>query len=271
MNGNAPREVLVIDDDPWVRVLVDRLLGAQGFRVSSAPDGATALGAVERGFHGVVVLDVNLPDIDGSQLLRRLRAAAPEIPVILLTGRASTELAVESIREGAFDFVEKVQLAGRLPNAVEHAWRQLEAVGQQSPFAGIVARSPAMRQVFRAVMNALPSRVPVLIRGESGTGKELVARALHANGPRRDGPFVAINCAGIPDNLLEAELFGYERGAFTGAATRKLGRFDLARHGTLFLDEIGDMPVTLQAKLLRVLQEGEFTRLGGVEIGRAHV
>ncbi len=263
-------EVLVIDDDPWIRVLVERLLQSRGHRVRTAEDGAGAFAAIQGGFSGVIVLDVNLPDVDGSQLLRQLRTLAPEIPVILLTGQASTDLALDSIREGAFDFVEKVQLAQRLPVAVEHASRQLESASQAS-FAGIVARSSAMRAVFRAVQNAVASRVPVLVRGESGTGKELIARALHANGPRRDGPFVAINCAGIPDSLLEAELFGYERGAFTGATARKLGRFDLARQGTLFLDEIGDMPLGLQPKLLRVLQEGEFTRLGGVETLQADV
>ena len=260
----AGTEVLVIDDDPWIRALVERLLKARGHTVRTAEDGAGAFAALRSGFSGVVVLDVNLPDADGSQVLRQIRGLAPEIPVILLTGRASTDLAVDAIREGAFDFVEKAHLAQRLPASVDHAFRQLDAA-RQTTFAGIVARSPAMRAVFRAVQSAVSSRVPVLVRGESGTGKELVARALHTAGPRRDGPFVAINCAGIPDSLLEAELFGYERGAFTGATARKLGRFDLARNGTLFLDEIGDMPLGLQPKLLRVLQEGEYTRLGGVE------
>ncbi len=265
MQGSTGRHVLVIDDDPWIRVLVERLLGARGYIVRSVSDGAGAIEALGAGFVGVVVLDVNLPDIDGTQLLRQIRLVAPETPVILLTGQASTDLALDSIRDGAFDFVDKVQLAARLPDAVDHARHQLESAAQSAPFAGIVARSTAMRGVFRAVQSALPSRVPVLIRGESGTGKELIARALHVNGPRRDGPFVAVNCAGIPDNLLEAELFGYEKGAFTGATARKLGRFDMARRGTLFLDEIGDMPMGLQPKLLRVLQEGEFVRLGGVE------
>jgi DNA-binding NtrC family response regulator len=271
MQGTTGRDVLVIDDDPWIRVLVERLLGARGYAVRSVADGAGALAALNDGFAGVVVLDVNLPDIDGTRLLRQIRLAAPDMPVILLTGQASTDLALDSIRDGAFDFVDKVQLAARLPDAVDHARLQLESAAQSAPFAGIVARSASMRGVFRAVQSALPSRVPVLIRGDSGTGKELIARALHVNGPRRDGPFVAVNCAGIPDNLLEAELFGYEKGAFTGATARKLGRFDMARRGTLFLDEIGDMPMGLQPKLLRVLQEGEFVRLGGVETLSADV
>ncbi|MES2638009.1 MAG: sigma-54 dependent transcriptional regulator [Myxococcota bacterium] len=271
MQGTTGRDVLVIDDDPWIRVLVERLLGARGYAVRSVADGAGALAALNDGFEGVVVLDVNLPDIDGTRLLRQIRLAAPDMPVILLTGQASTDLALDSIRDGAFDFVDKVQLAARLPDAVDHARLQLESAAQSAPFAGIVARSASMRGVFRAVQSALPSRVPVLIRGDSGTGKELIARALHVNGPRRDGPFVAVNCAGIPDNLLEAELFGYEKGAFTGATARKLGRFDMARRGTLFLDEIGDMPMGLQPKLLRVLQEGEFVRLGGVETLSADV
>jgi DNA-binding NtrC family response regulator len=265
MQSGAGQRVLVIDDDPWIRVLVERLLGTRGYEVVSAADGAGARAALAEGFDGVVVLDVNLPDVDGSQLLRQLRVAAPDMPVILLTGQASTDLALDSIREGAFDFLEKTQLTSRLPAAVDAAHQTRANSTASSSFAGIVARSPAMRAVFRAVQSALPSRVPVLVRGESGTGKELIARALHAEGPRRREPFVAINCAGFPDNLLEAELFGYERGAFTGATARKLGRFDLARRGTLFLDEIGDMPLGLQSKLLRVLQEGEFVRLGGVE------
>jgi two-component system response regulator AtoC len=271
MQVSTSRDVLVIDDDPWIRVLVERLLGARGYRVRSVADGTNALAVLREGFAGVVVLDVQLPDIDGTKLLRQIRLVAPEMPVILLTGQASTDLALDSIRDGAFDFVDKVQLAARLPDAVDHARTLVESAAQSAPFAGIVSRSAAMRGVFRSVQSALPSRVPVLIRGESGTGKELMARALHVNGPRRDGPFIAVNCAGIPDNLLEAELFGYEKGAFTGATARKLGRFDMARRGTLFLDEIGDMPLGLQPKLLRVLQEGEFVRLGGVETLTADV
>ncbi|MDP2310065.1 MAG: sigma-54 dependent transcriptional regulator [Pseudomonadota bacterium] len=271
MKGSTGRDVLVIDDDPWIRVLVERLLSSRGYAVRAVADGAGAMAALHDGFAGVVVLDVNLPDIDGTRLLRQMRLVAPDMPVILLTGQASTDLALDSIRDGAFDFVDKVQLAARLPDAVDHARLQVESAAQSAPFAGIVARSASMRAVFRAVQSALPSRVPVLIRGDSGTGKELIARALHVNGPRRDGPFVAVNCAGIPENLLEAELFGYEKGAFTGATARKLGRFDMARRGTLFLDEIGDMPLALQPKLLRVLQEGEFVRLGGVETLTADV
>ncbi|MCK6507421.1 sigma-54 dependent transcriptional regulator [Myxococcota bacterium] len=269
--------VLVVDDDATTRLLVGRRLQREGFEVSSASTAREALEVVREGFHGVIVLDLMLPDRDGRQLLPSLRARAPECPVVILTSHGTADAALDSLREGAFDFLDKATLSERLLPTVRRAAETIhnehgiaEGLGEVG-FEGMVARSPEMRAVFRALNNALESRVPVMIRGESGTGKELIAKAIHDHGPRRDGPFVAVNCAAIPENLLEAELFGYERGAFTGAVGRKRGRFELARGGTLMLDEIGEMDPRLQAKLLRVLQNGEFQRLGGTETLTADV
>ena len=266
--------VLTVDDDPAIRELVDELLSSVGMQVEQAGTCAEAISRVRDGFRGVVVLDVRLPDGLGPDILPELARHAPENPVIFLTGYGSTTMALESIQGGAFDFIDKTRLVELLIPTVRGAFRSYAEVTPASvdtSFDEIVTRSAAMRAVFRSLRHALESKVPVLIRGESGTGKELVSRALHRGSPRRQGPFVAVNCAGIPDTLLEAELFGYERGAFTGAVGRKPGRFDLAQRGTLLLDEIGEMDKSLQAKLLRVLQEGEYQRLGGVETLKADV
>ena len=271
--SSSPRRVMVVDDDPIVCAVVHELLTDRGFEVSQAGTAAEALDPTRGGFQGVVVLDMWLPDASGSEVFRRMREIAPDNPVIFLTGFGSTDLALESIRDGAFEFLEKANLTERLVATVESAFASLTLAppGQDSADddagwcpAGIVTSSPEMRSVLRALRNAVDSKVTVLIRGESGTGKELIAKAIHEEGPRRTGPFVSINCASIPESLLEAEMFGYERGAFTGAAARKLGRFELADRGTLFLDEIGEMHPALQAKLLRVIQERQFQRLGGV-------
>ncbi len=263
--------VLVVDDEATTRLLVGRRLEAAGFEVAEARTGAEALDVVRDGFRGVIVLDLYLPDMDGRRLLPLLREQRSENPVIIVTGRGTADAALDTLSEGAFDFLDKASIADRLLPTVQRAAEAIDGGpgrpegGGERAFEGIVARSPEMRAVFRSLQNALDSRVPVMIRGESGTGKELIAKAIHDHGPRRQGPFVAINCAAIPDNLLEAELFGHERGAFTGAVGRKRGRFELARGGTLMLDEIGEMEPRLQAKLLRVLQNGEFQRLGGTE------
>ena len=270
-------QVLVVDDDATTRLLVGRRLEREGFTVQAASTAREALQVIAAGFHGVIVLDMMLPDRDGRQILPSLREQAPDCPVVMLTSHGTADAALDSLREGAFDFLDKATLSERLLPTVRRAAETIqgelsvtEGLGEVG-FEGMVARSPEMRAVFRALNNALESRVPVMIRGESGTGKELIAKAIHDHGPRREGPFVAVNCAAIPENLLEAELFGYERGAFTGAVGRKRGRFELARGGTLMLDEIGEMDPRLQAKLLRVLQNGEFQRLGGTETLTADV
>ncbi len=267
-------DVLVVDDDPAIRDLVQAMLESRGHRVRHAETCADARRRAQD-FEGVVVLDVQLPDGLGPDLLPDLKRLAPTSPVVVLTGHGTGDLALSALRAGAFDFLQKGHLAQRLTSTVELAFAEREAFiaadAAESRFPRILTRSRLMRTKLRALDPAVDSGVPVLVRGESGTGKELVARGLHDSGPRSNGPFIAVNCAGIPDNLLEAELFGYEKGAFTGATRRKPGRFDLARGGTLVLDEIGEMHPRLQAKLLRVLQEGEYQRLGGVENIQADV
>ena len=268
--------VLVVEDDPAMQLLVTRSLTAAGFDVESVSTAGEAMRRLGPSFRGVVVLDHVLPDARGGELLPRLARCAPDAAVLMLTGRSSVELALTSLERGAFDFIDKSQLRHRLLPAVRAAAQSVRVAGlrpraDDDPFRKIVARSRSMGETFRVLEKALDTRIPVLVLGESGTGKELVARALHEGGPRARGELVAVNCAGIPANLLEAELFGYEKGAFTGATQRKLGRFDLASGGTLFLDEIGEMPPALQAKLLRVLQTGEYQRLGGERTLRADV
>ncbi len=264
--------MLLVDDDPAMHSLVEALVDGAGFAISGARTGAEAVAAVRAGFSGVVLLDVRLPDVDGTEVFGDLRGSDRENPVVFLTGHGSTRLALDAIREGAFDFIEKDDLKRRIVPTLEAAWDAWRRNADRFPgFEDIVTRSPAMHAVFRAVENLALSDVPVLLRGESGTGKELIARAIHRLGPRSHHAFVGVNCGGIPHSLLEAELFGYEKGAFTGAELRKPGRFDDAHGGTLLFDEVGELPVGLQAKLLRVLQEREYRRLGGVESTRADV
>ena len=266
MSAPPPPTVLIVDDDPAVCHLLTRILRAAGYTTLTANDGAQALAAIDAGFAGVVLLDFGLPDLDGVSVFRRLRELGSRCPVVFVTGKASADLALETIREGAIDFVTKPFRPRRLLEAVAHAG---EALGDSRPggdgrgsFAGIVTASEPMLRLLRALARVLDSDASVLIEGESGTGQELLARALHHGGPRAGGPFVAVNCAGIPRDLLEAELFGHERGAFTGADRRRIGRFEAARGGTLFLDEIGEMPAQMQPTLLRVLEEGAVQRLG---------
>lgn len=265
--------VLLVDDDVAIQDLVSALLEDAGFDVRIAQTGAGALSFYRSGFSGVVVLDLMLPDTNGHELFPKLRRIRNENPVVFLTGHGSTQLALETIREGAFDFVDKRNLAARLVPVVASAFAQWQhnASDVIEGFEHIITRSRAMFAVFRAVSNVVSSELPVLLRGESGTGKELVAQAIHQTSNRSKGQFVGVNCGGIPDNLLEAEMFGYERGAFTGATQRKPGRFDEAQGGTLLLDEIGELPMALQTKLLRVLQEREYRRLGGSQTIRANV
>ena len=273
------RSVLVVADDPLVSEVISEILGHHGYQSIVVNSGQDAVDAVRSGFRGPVLLDLWLPDMSGQDVFVKLRQLDESMPVIFLTGHGTTELALESIQTGAFEFLDKADITERLLSTVDAASDHHEAtlrgrevpVDRPDPFGRIIGDSPQMRSVFRSLENALDSRLTVLIRGESGTGKELIARAIHDGGPRRHGPFVTINCASIPETLLESELFGYERGAFTGAAARKQGRFELARGGTLFLDEIGEMHPTLQAKLLRVIQDRQFQRLGGVETISADV
>jgi len=253
---------------------IQRFLEPHSFIVETVSNGREAIEHVRGGFQGVVILDLRLPDMSGNDVFSEIIRLAPATPVIFLTGFGTADLALSSIADGAFDFLDKGELQERLLELVDTAFEQLseelsniEPVdgGGELDFPEIVAVSREMQTLFRTLKNAIESNVTVLIQGESGTGKEIIARAIHSRGPRKATKFIALNCAGIPESLLEAELFGYERGAFTGATNRKPGLFEQANRGTLLLDEIGEMHPTLQAKLLRVVQLGEFQRLGGVE------
>jgi DNA-binding NtrC family response regulator len=265
--------VLVADDEVNSRSGLAGLLSAWGYAVDQAADGAEALARARAAPPLAVITDLVMPTLDGLGLLAALREELPFVSVILLTGQGTIDAAVSAMKEGAYDFLTKPVDPGRLrlvlPKAVEKAEALREVallrrrVAQLWGLGRLVGTSPAMQQVYRLVEMAAPTPAPVLISGESGTGKELVARTIHDRSPRARGPFVAVNCAAIPETLLESEIFGHERGAFTGALERRAGCFELAHQGTLFLDEIAEMSAATQAKFLRILEDGVFRRLGG--------
>jgi two-component system response regulator AtoC len=262
----AGRRVLVVDDSEGVRSYLASLLELRGFAVDTAGDGRSALALLEGGAApDAVLLDVMMPGMDGLETLRRLREGHPALPVVMLSviGKAAT--IVEAMRLGASDYLnkpfEEEELARALEGALGAAPVAEAAAG--AALDGPLWAGPTLAEVRGMLEQIAPTDVTVLIQGESGVGKEIVARAVHETSARRAGPFVKVNCAALPGSLLESELFGYERGAFTGATTRRAGRFELADGGTIFLDEIGEMSPALQAKLLHVLQDGRFTRLGG--------
>jgi DNA-binding NtrC family response regulator len=265
--------VLIVDDDAEGREALAELTARWGYDVVSAADGAEALRRAIEWHPDVILTDLVMPNMDGLWLLRALRAELPACPVVLLTGRGSIQIAVQAIKEGAWDFIEKPLEVPRLRIVLERALEKKETMREMqllrrrlaalAPGTDVVGSGPAMQKVFELVKKVAPSGASVVIGGESGTGKEVVARAIHNLSPRKDRPFVALNCSAIPATLIESELFGHERGAFTGADQRRLGCFELAHGGTLFLDEIGELPSELQAKFLRVLEERRIRRLGG--------
>jgi two-component system response regulator HydG len=272
--------VLVVDDDAANLASVHKTLEREGLRVQSASDGREALAVLRRERVAVLLTDLMMPGIDGLELLKSTRLTSPSTSVVLMTAYGTVEMAVTAMKEGAYDFVTKPLRRADVVRAVlrgceradlqrenESLRAELERTGRGRE---IVGTSPAMRQAVDVLEQAAPTRATVLLQGESGTGKEVFARALHRLSGR-SGPFIAVNCAAIPDNLLESELFGHEKGAFTGAVTRQDGRFQQADGGTLLLDEIGDLPLPLQAKLLRVLQEGEVQRVGAGAAQRVDV
>ncbi len=265
--------VLVIDDDPGIRDYLETLATRLGYRVVSAADGESALEGLDESRPDLITLDAVLPGMDGLETLRRIKQRAPEVPVIMLSGHGQARTIVEAMRLGASDFlrkpfeVEELELAFKkaLDNrALEEEVKSLRGrVRTEVDGLPMGGDTPKMREVREIIEQVADTDITVLIRGESGTGKEVVARALFQLGNRRNRPFVKVNCAALPSELLESELFGFERGAFTGAQKRKLGKFEYANQGTIFLDEISEMAPGLQAKLLQVLQDGEFSRLGG--------
>ncbi len=262
--------VLLVDDDPAVAKVLGALLGQAGLTVHTASNGQEALSLLGRKPIDVVVSDVRMPGMSGMELLAEVGRAWPDVPVILLTAHGTVPLAVEAMKAGAADFAlkpfDREEILFSIRKALLRAQQQEEAVRPLVKEAsGFVGRSAALSEVQGLLARAAVGTATVLLRGESGTGKELAAKAVHDASPRRSGPFVKLHCAALPDTLLESELFGYEKGAFTGAATRKPGRVELANGGTLFLDEIGDITPQVQVKLLRLLQEREFERLGGTQ------
>ncbi|HEU0122903.1 MAG TPA: sigma-54 dependent transcriptional regulator [Bryobacteraceae bacterium] len=264
------RRVLVIEDEEKLRRVVQLQLQTSGYEVELAATAEEGVSASERA--DLVLTDLRLPGMSGLDFLDRMHAARPGLPVVLMTAYGSVETAVEAMKKGASDFLVKPFSLDHLTAVVAKALefqalrdenqRLREELGGRYQLDSIVGRSAAMQDVFAVVLRAAPTRATVLLAGESGVGKDMIARAIHYHSPRKDKPFVKINCTAIPENLMESELFGYEKGAFTGANATKPGKFEQADTGTVFLDEIGDVPLAIQVKLLRVLQEREFERLG---------
>jgi two-component system nitrogen regulation response regulator NtrX len=271
--------VLVVDDEPRILESLDRLLEKEGWDVRTARDGASAMAVLEREPDlELALLDVALPGDDGMTLLRRWATERPGLTVILMSGHGTIEMAVQALRLGAFDFLEKPLSSDKVLVTLRNAERQARLVREnralrESVGLGrtLVGRSRVVGEVIEKIALAAPTAATVLVTGESGTGKELVARALHDLSPRKDEAFVALNCAALPEELVESELFGHEKGAFTGALAARRGKFEEAHRGTLFLDEIGDMSARTQAKLLRVLQDGVVTRVGGSQATKVDV
>ncbi len=261
----------IVEDDRSIRWVLEKALGKAGIRTRGFTSADGVLEALPGAPPDAMLVDIRMPGMDGLALLEAVRERHPDIPVIIMTAHADLESAVAACQGGAFDYITKPFDIDDMLALVERAIasrpgidrQESENVGDIDARSGIIGQAPAMQPVFRAIGKLARTRMTVLIHGESGTGKELVARALHRHSDRRNGPFVAINAAAIPSELLESELFGHERGAFTGAQSQRIGRFEQANGGTLFLDEIGDMPLALQTGLLRVLATGEFYRVGG--------
>jgi len=268
------KRVLVVDDEQGIRASLQMTL-EPAYEVLCASNAQDGLARFREELPNLVLLDVVLPGSDGLELLQSMRSEDPTVPVIMLTAVKTVKTAVEAMKIGAADYLSKpfdveelrlIVAKALATQALEHEVRHLRAqVLKSYSFHNLVGKSPAMQEIYSKIEQVADTRTTVLITGESGTGKELVARALHYNSARREKPFIAINCASIPDTLIESELFGHEKGAFTGALARRLGRVELAHGGTLFLDEVGDLGMLTQAKLLRFLQEREFTRVGGTQ------
>ncbi len=267
--------VLLVEDKPELRAMLRKALERAGYSVEEAPDGNAAVDKVRAQRHLVVLTDLKLPGCSGLDVLREARRADSTIPVILITAYGSVEEAVTAMKEGAFDFIQKPVDLDHLKLLIERAARQQELLREnlllreeyaaRYGFPRIVGEHESMKQASQMVQRVAATGTTVLLLGESGTGKELFARAVHHLSPRREQAFVALNCAAIPEGLVENELFGHERGAYTGAGARKMGKLELAHRGTLFLDEIGELPMAIQSKLLRVLEERRFERVGGTQ------
>ena len=267
--------ILIIDDEKNIREGLSAALELDGYSVKLAANGTEGLALIEKGDIDLVITDLRMPGISGEEVLAKVRGESPGIPVIVLTGHGSIDTAVDAMRNGAYDFLTKPLSLDRLSLIVKRALagRELEIrhsslqqeLDAKTSFESIIGKSSEMQRIFHMVRKAAGAKSAVLITGESGTGKELIANALHNLSPRKDNPFIKVHCAALSETLLESELFGHEKGAFTGAAARKRGRFELANTGTIFLDEIGEINQNVQIKILRVLQDKRFERVGGEE------
>lgn len=267
--------ILVVDDEPNYLVVLSELLKDEGFEVFTAADGEQGLKIVNDVDLDIVITDMQMPGMNGLQFLNKIKARNPDLPVIVITAFAEVDKAVTAMQAGAYNYLAKPfsndELIITLKKGAQHYslirenTRLRDEIKGKSGFSGMVGKNPKMLQVYQLIEKVSPTHASVLITGESGTGKELVAKAIHMNSPRDSQPFIAVNCAALADNLLESELFGHEKGAFTGAVAMRKGRFELADQGTIFLDEVGEIPLALQAKLLRVLQEKTFERVGGTK------
>jgi len=268
-------KILVVDDDQGMREFLEILLAREGYEVASASGGKEALGLCKKHKFDLAITDLKMPKVDGIDVLKSIKEISPETMVILITAFASGETAVAAMKEGAYDYLEKNFDVEDLKSVIKDALSKkgikeedavfMKDVEDSFSFGNMIGKSKGMLKVYSLVKKVADTTANVLITGESGTGKELVARAIHENSSRKDGPFVVINCGGIPENLLESELFGYMKGSFSGAHVDKPGLFEVAHMGTIFLDEIGELPPFLQVKLLRVVQEKTFRRIGGTE------
>ncbi|MBK6848869.1 MAG: sigma-54-dependent Fis family transcriptional regulator [Proteobacteria bacterium] len=274
------KTVLVADDEPSLRRVLGSIIQREGHRVVTASDGQAALTALRKGEVHTIITDLRMPQLDGMELLRRAIVEYPDIPVVILTAHGSVDSAVAAVKLGAFDYLEKPFEQQQIQQVLAKALRTNELRRREMRLGGaaatngrfgLVGTSAPMRTVYNVIEKVADTPSTVLITGESGTGKELVAKAIHEQSARHDKALIKVNCAAIPDALIESELFGHERGAFTGAVSAKPGRFELAESGTLFLDEIGEIPLEMQVKLLRALQDGEFDRVGGIKTVKVDV
>jgi two-component system nitrogen regulation response regulator NtrX len=261
--------VLVVDDEEAVRSSLRMIFDYEGYEVLLAANGPAGLKMAAQEGPDLVFLDIKMPQMDGLEVLKRLKAEEPSPPVVVLSGHGTVKTAVEAVKLGAFDFIEKPPESERILTVARNALGQKRRVDENRRLKlsfddryRMVGRSPALEKVWDAIRRAAPTNATVLLTGESGVGKELAARAIHSNSLRQGEAFIQVNCAAIPEELIESELFGHEKGSFTGAAEKQIGKFELAHRGTIFLDEVGDMSLRTQAKVLRVLQEGEVERLG---------
>lgn len=282
MVGNNNKTLLIVDDEPNIRRVLTAVFEKAGYRVLTAENGRKALDVVSSEPDvNVMICDLIMPDLNGVEVLKSAKEINPQLSVVMITAHGTIKTAVDAMKLGAFDYITKPFDMDEIKLVVKNAAERSELLGEnihlkqelksRYSFEGIIGSSSKMQEVFKIVERVANSNATVLIRGESGTGKELIARAIHYNSPRAAKPFIAVSCAALPETLLESELFGYEKGAFTGAVGQKAGRFELAHQGTLFLDEVPEISPPVQVKLLRVLQEREFERVGGTKTIRVDV